>query len=81
MPYYQTRALWALPKSGSQNFIVVAPLLLKRRRDFYKGCRNQTGITKMCQTESVRITHLNHWIYLIVVGFVAFWACCLIVRS
>ena len=46
MPLYQTGALWALTQNGGQNFIVVAPLLLKRHRDFYKGCRNKTGITK-----------------------------------
>ena len=46
MPYYQTGALWALTQSGGQSFTVVAPLLLKRRRDFYKGCQNKTGITK-----------------------------------
>ena len=36
----------ALTQSGGQDFIVVAPLLIKRRRDFYKRCRNKTGIAK-----------------------------------
>ena len=46
MPYCQTGDLWALTQRGSQTFLVVAPLLLKLRQVFYKGCRNRTGITK-----------------------------------
>ena len=29
--------------------MVVAPLLLKRRRDLYKGRRTETGRSKTCQ--------------------------------
>ena len=46
MPDYQTGVLWALTQSGSPIFLVLAPLLWKRRREFYEGCRNKNSIAK-----------------------------------
>ena len=45
------------------------------------GAGTEPVSPKNCQGEMVKITYLNHWISLIVVCFIAFWACCLIGRS